>query len=75
MTLLTKSKNPLRDYRKAVVAVMVKYFDVEADSIRLRVKPLSTHRALGDSPAYVALTIGKALNLPQALTLQRRRRR
>lgn len=70
MEPLTKSKNPLRDYRKAVVAVMVKYFAVDASSIRFSVKALCSHRALGDSPAYVALSSGRTLGLRLAPACQ-----
>ena len=71
METITKSKNPVRDYRKAVVAVMAKYFDIEAGTIRFSTKAARSHRAAGESPAYVAISMGKARRLPIAPAFRR----
>lgn len=71
METITRSKNPVRDYRKAVVAVMAKYFAIEAGAIRFSSKAIRAHRAAGESPAYVALSIGRQRNLPLAPAFRR----
>lgn len=67
----TLSKNPVRDYRKAVIAVLCKYFDIEAGMIRFSTKAARSHRAAGESPAYVAISIGQTLRLPIAPAYRR----
>jgi hypothetical protein len=51
---------------------MVKYFSVDSGELRFSTNALRTHRALGDSPAYVALTLGRAYRLPLAPEFQRK---
>lgn len=71
MERLVTSKSPVRDYRKAVVAVMVKYFEVDPRTLRFKANALRSHRAQGDSPAYVALSAGQAFRLPLAQALRK----
>ncbi|MDX7951791.1 hypothetical protein P7D22_11485 [Lichenihabitans sp. Uapishka_5] len=68
-----KSKNPVRDYRKAVVAVLSKYFAVDAATVRFSAKAIRAHRAAGENPAYVALSIGRTRNLPIAPAFRRQK--
>lgn len=75
MEMLVKSKNPVRDYRKAVVAVLSKYYTIDASAIRFSTKVIRSYWASGDSPAYVAFSIGRDHNLPLAPAFQRKRGR
>lgn len=75
METLTKSKNPVRDYRKAVVAVLSKYYVIDATKVRFSINTMRSHRASGESPAYVAFSIGKDYRLPLAPEFQRKRGR